>query len=149
MMKKSLTSALCLGVLALGGCSFNPATQSYVGAIPEANAALSNAVSLQIADYVASQLAPAQTTLYVAPAVDREQSSSITSDIETALKDKGFAISNQQTKTAHVVTYTITALDSPGVFVRLRVDGHEATSWLGKSKTGLWSSVGGFTVKEQ
>ncbi|MFM2287720.1 MAG: hypothetical protein RL684_863 [Pseudomonadota bacterium] len=131
---------------ALNGCAATPRLPN-----PDAIAADDVAfASAEAASYVASELPPASSTVWIAapPPSKDAMPSPFTAATVAALRDRGFAVAEDPAPAtgAHVVRAGAAALDG-GVLLLVDIDGKAASRWYERNASGALQAAGAFAVR--
>lgn len=143
-MRAFLASLLAL---TLAAC----ASQSTRNANPDAIASTdANYVGGEIAAYVASQLPPASSTVWVQvpPAPPKAGPSPLAAAVGAELRELGFAVAEGDAGSsgAHRVRYDAVPLDD-GVLLQVALDGELAARWYARDPAGALAPASAYTVR--
>lgn len=152
-MKKNLSVILLASVIGLTGCATIPTNQmSYVSGSVQSNPDTAS-LCRDVADFLATKLPPAKTTLLLEPVPAMSASNSVTPALQTALRQVGFGVAELSPYPSTTtpapsgihLRYLVTPLDH-GVSVRLYFDGLSAAKYYPRTKSGKLGTGTAFMI---
>lgn len=144
---------LLLVALALSACASTTRTRP-VDALALADAPF---LAGEAAAYVASELPPASSTVWISlpasPATVNAPAAPIGAATASALRDRGFAVVEGDEAAGHAVSVDAITLAGrtesgpAGVLLKVSIDGAAASRWYDRDAAGALSAGGAFTVR--
>lgn len=118
-------------------------------AVPLATAD-ANRMAEATTSFLAVQLPPAATTLYVVGPAGCDRRDTYTPALTTALRQAGYALAAdvRLNPAAHVVKYHVTEGWQDSVILRLQLDNRETTQLFVRGPDGVLREAGPLTIKE-